>query len=50
MSLKFTGELCVMTMKNYAKFEKELTSRFKTDMRNLINIDLSTQKFQKCAP
>ena len=49
MSLKFTGELCVMTMKNYAKFEKELTSRFKTDMRNLINIDLSTQKFQKSA-
>ena len=24
MSLKFTGELCVMTMKNDAKFEKEL--------------------------
>ena len=26
MSLKFTGELCVMTMKKDAKFEKELTS------------------------
>ena len=26
MSLKFTGELCVMTIKNDAKFEKELTS------------------------
>ena len=25
MSLKFAGELCVMTMKNDAKFEKELT-------------------------
>ena len=25
-SLKFTGELCVMTMKKDAKFEKELTS------------------------
>ena len=49
MSLKFTVELCVMTMKNYAKFEKELASRFKTDMRNLINIDLSNQKFQKHA-
>ena len=26
MRLKFTGELCVMTMKKDAKFEKELTS------------------------
>ena len=26
MSLKFTGELCVMTMKKDAKFEKELTN------------------------
>ena len=26
MSLKFTGELCVMTMKKDAKLEKELTS------------------------
>ena len=25
MSLKFTGELCVMTMKNDARFEQELT-------------------------
>ena len=25
MTLKFTEELCVMTMKNNAKFEKELT-------------------------
>ena len=24
MSLKFTGQLCVMTMKNDGKFEKEL--------------------------
>ena len=32
MSLKFTGELCVMTMKNDAKFEKELTCQFKIDM------------------
>ena len=27
MSLNFTGELCVMTMKNDAKFEEELTCR-----------------------
>ena len=25
MSLKFTGELCVVTMKKDAKFEKQLT-------------------------
>ena len=49
MSLKFTGELFVMTMKNDAKFEKKLTSHFKTDMRNLINFDLSTRKSQKFA-
>ena len=52
MSLKFTGELCVMimkTMKKDAKFEKELTCQFKTDMRNLTNFDPSTQKSQKSA-
>ena len=42
MSLKFTGELYVMTMKNGAKLKKELTCRFKTDMRNLTNFDPST--------
>ena len=42
MTLKFTEELCVMTMKNNAKFEEELTCRFKTDMRNLTNFDLNT--------
>ena len=42
MSLKFTGELCVMTMKNDPKFEKELTCQFKTDMRNLTNFDPNT--------
>ena len=49
MSLKFTGELCVMTMKNDAKFEEELTCRFKIDMRNLTNFDSSTRKSQKFA-
>ena len=33
MSLKFTEELCVMAMKNYAKFEEELTRRFKIDTK-----------------
>ena len=49
MSLKLTGELCVMTMKNDAKFEIELTCHFKIDMRNLTNFDPSTQKSQKFA-
>ena len=42
MRLKFTKELCVMTMKNDAEFEEELACRFKTDMRNLMNFDPST--------
>ena len=46
MSLKFTGEFCVMTMKNDTKFEEELTCQFKTDMRNLANFDPSTRKSQ----
>ena len=46
MSLKFTGELCVMKMKNDAKFEQELTGQFKIDMRNLMIFDSSTQKSQ----
>ena len=35
-----------MTMKNYAKFEQELTGQFKIDMRNLTIFDSSTQKSQ----
>ena len=49
MGLKLTGELCVMTIKNDANFEIELTWHFKTDMRTLTNFDPSTQKSQKCA-
>ena len=49
MSLKFTEELCIMTMKNDAKFEQKLTGQFKTDMRNLTIFDSSTQKSQKFA-
>ena len=48
-SLKFTGEFCVMTMKNDAKFEEESTCQFKIDMRNLTNFDPSTPKYQKVA-
>ena len=35
-----------MAMKNDAKFEEELTCQLKTDMRNLMNFDQSTQKSQ----
>ena len=36
-------------MKNNVKFEEELTCHFKTDMRNLINLDSNTQKSKKIA-
>ena len=49
MSLTFTGELFVMTMKNDAKLEEELTSRLKLEMRTLMNFDPSTRKSQKFA-
>ena len=42
MSLKFTGELCVMTMKNDLIFEEKLTYHFKIDLKNLTNFDPST--------
>ena len=45
MSLNFKGELCVLTIKNDAKFEIELACYF----RSSTNCDLSTQKSQKCA-
>ena len=35
-----------MAMNNDAKFEEELTCRFKIDMRNLTNFDPSTRKSQ----
>ena len=37
-----------MTLNSDAKFGKELTCRFKIDVRNLSNFDLSTLKSQKC--
>ena len=49
MTLKFAEELCVMTIKNNAKFEDELTCHFKTDMRTLMNFDSSTQKSKNIA-
>ena len=49
MTLKFAEELFVMTIKNNAKFEDELTCHFKTDMRTLMNFDSSTQKSKNIA-
>ena len=49
MSLKFTWELCVMTMKNDAKFGEELICQFKIDIRNLTHFNPSTRKSQKLA-
>ena len=46
MSLKFAGDLFVMAMNNDAKIEEELTCQFKTDMRNLTNLDPSNRKSQ----
>ena len=34
-------------MRNGTKFEEELTSQFKIDMRKLTNFDPTTQKSQK---
>ena len=47
MALKFTEELCVMTMNNNTKFEEGLTFHFKTEMRNLTNFDWSTRRSKK---
>ena len=44
MALKFREELCVMTVKNNAKFDNESTFYFKADSRNFTNFDWSTQK------
>ena len=44
MSLKSTEELCVIIMKNDAKFEEELTCHFKIGIRHLTNFDLSARK------
>ena len=44
MSLKFTGELQVMKMKNDAKFEQESTCQFKIDVKEFEEFDPSTQE------
>ena len=47
MNFKYTGELCVMAMKNDAKFEKELTCQFKIDIKNLTNLAQALENLKK---
>ena len=47
MSFKSSGELSVIAMNDYEKFEEEPTCHVKTDRRNLRNFDPSTWKSQK---
>ena len=49
MSLKYKEKLCTITMNNDAKFEEEPMCLFKTNMKNLKNVDPITQKCQKFA-
>ena len=49
MSLKLTGKFCLITMKNDAKFEEDLTGQFIIDIRNLTKFGPSTRKSQKFA-
>ena len=46
MSLRSTGELCVMTMKNDAEFEEKSTCQFKIDIRNLTNLTRALRNFR----
>ena len=46
MSLRFTGEFCVMTIKNDAKFDEELTCQFKVDMRNLTSLSRALENLK----
>ena len=41
---KSTEELCLITLKNDAKFERNLTLRSKNDTKNLANFDMSSGK------
>ena len=38
----------VITLKNDAKFEKELTSALKNDMNNLVNFDPTLKSLKTC--
>ena len=48
LSQKGTEELCVITLKNDAKFEEELTCALKNDMRNLVNFTGAPKNLKIC--
>ena len=45
---KNTEDLCVITLKNDAKLEEELTRALKNDMRNLANFDPTLKSLKMC--
>ena len=45
---KSTEDLCVITLKNDAKLEEELTHALKNDMRNLANFDPTLKSLKMC--
>ena len=49
LSFKFTEELCLMTMKNDAKFEEELTCHFKIDTKIWQILTRALEYFKKFA-
>ena len=46
LNQKNTEELCVITLKNDVKYEKELTWALKNDRRNLENFDSTLESFK----
>ena len=47
-SQKSSEELSVITLKNDAKFEEELTCDLKDNMRNLVNFDTTLKSLKIC--
>ena len=48
MSQKSTEELCVITLRNDAKVEEELTCPLKNDMKNLADFDPTLESLKIC--
>ena len=48
LSKKSTEELCVITLKNKAKFEKELICTLKNNMRNWVNFNSTLEILKIC--
>ena len=48
MSQKSIEDICVITLKNDAKFEEELTSALKNNMWNLVIFDSTLESLKTC--